>query len=218
MGDPGKSRSKYKGPGHPWEGWRITAENVIKREYGLKNKTEIYKANSELRRLNAQAKKLIRERGKHSAQATIEEKQLLDRLSKLNLLHEGAKLEDVLSLEIKDLLDRRLQTIVFKSGLTLTPTQARQFIVHGHISVKGKKITIPSYLVSRDEQFEISFLQKSSLNEETHPERAKKEQIKQKAAAAEKKKTKEAEEEAKPLGLTEAELEKLEKVVGVVEE
>ena len=69
MGDPRKTRRKYKGPGHPWERWRIEEERVIKKDYGLKNKREIWKANSELRRLNAQSKKLIRERGKNNPQA-----------------------------------------------------------------------------------------------------------------------------------------------------
>ena len=38
MGDPGRARKNYKGPGHPWERWRIEEERPIKKDYGLKNK------------------------------------------------------------------------------------------------------------------------------------------------------------------------------------
>ncbi|MBS3151777.1 30S ribosomal protein S4 [Candidatus Woesearchaeota archaeon] len=218
MGDPKKTRSKYKGPSHPWESWRIEEERIIKRNYGLKNKSEIWKATSGLRRLNAQAKKLIRERGKGNLQAEKEQKQLLERLFKLGLVNDGATLEDVLALELKSILDRRLQAIVFKSGMTLTSKQARQFIVHGGICVNGRKITVPSYLVSREEQFLISFNPNSSLASEGHPERAKRTQIRE---AAEKKRAAEeeaaAEETRKLAGdLTEEELKKIEKEIGEV--
>lgn len=218
MGDPRKSRKKYKGPGHPWQRWRIEEERIIKKEYGLKNKKEIWKANSELRRLNSHAKELIRERGKNNPQASKEEKQMLDRLFKLGLVEDGAKLEDVLSLELKDILNRRLQTIVFKSGMTLTPKQARQFIIHGNIFVKERKISVPSYLVSREEQFTVTFNQVSSLASVDHPERVKKTQAKE---AAEKKKRveKEAEAAGKLAGdLSEEELKKIEEKVGEVVE
>lgn len=219
MGDPRKARKKFKGPRHPWEAWRIEEERVIKREYGLKNKKEIWKANSELRRLNSVAKKLIRERGKDNVQAIKEEKQLLDRLFKLGLVEDGSHLEDVLALELKDILNRRLQTIVFKSGMTLTSGQARQFIVHGNIFVNGRKISVPSYLVSRDEQFKITFNPSSSLAAEEHPERVKKTQARE--AAEKKKRAEEVSVEAgtKLAGdLSEEELEKIEKQVGAVVE
>ncbi len=219
MGDPRKSRKKYKGPVHPWEGWRIEEERVIKRDYGLKNKKEIWKANSELRRLNAKAKKLIRERGKNNPQADKEEKQLLNRLFKLGFVNEGAHLEDVLALELKDILDRRLQTIVFKSGMTLTPKQARQFVIHGNIFVNGRKISVPSYLVSREEQFVITFNSSSSLASEEHPERVKKTQARE--AADNRRMVQQEAEDAKGKlagDLSEKELEKIEKEIGEVVE
>ncbi|MBI2148509.1 30S ribosomal protein S4 [Candidatus Woesearchaeota archaeon] len=218
MGDPIKTRKKYKGPGHPWESWRIEEERAIKRDYGLKNKREIWKTSSELRRLNVQAKKLIRERAKNNPQAEKEQKQLLGRLFKLGLLNEGAALEDVLALELKNILDRRLQTLVFKSGMSLTSKQARQFIVHGNIFVNGRKINVPSYLVSREEQFNIIFNPNSSLVSDEHPEKVKKAQIK--AAAEKKRKAAEeaAAEQAKKLAgdMTEEELEKIEREIGAV--
>ncbi len=217
MGDPKKTRSKFSGPKHPWQGWRIEEERIVKKNYGLKNKREIWKANSELRRLNGQAKKLIRARRKSDAQSVKEQKQLLDRLCKLGLVNEGAALEDVLALELKDILDRRLQTMVHKSGLSLTPKQARQFIVHGNIFVDGKKVTVPSYLISRDEEFKIIFNPNSSLSKDEHPERVKKAQLRE--AADKKRKAEEDNVEAKesPAEITEEELVKIEKEIGDVE-
>ena len=56
MGDPKKLRKKYVTPRHPWQGSRILAEKPLIREYGLKNKKEIYKAQSLLRNFTKQAK------------------------------------------------------------------------------------------------------------------------------------------------------------------
>ena len=171
MGDPRKIRKKYRGPGHPWKRDRLAAEKIVKKEYGLKNKTEIFRADSKLRRFNAQAKRLIRDRT--LAQSKIEEKQLLDKLFHLGLIDQGAALEDVLSLTVNDLLDRRLQTLVAKQNLALTPKQARQFIVHGHITINGKKVDAPSYLVTREEEFALAFNGISTLSSAEHPERTK---------------------------------------------
>jgi small subunit ribosomal protein S4 len=213
MGDPGKIRSRLKGPGHPWEGWRIAAERPIKKEYGLKNKTEIWRASSALRRFSIQAKNLIRQRSKASPQAELEQKQLLSKLHKMGILEESAVLEDVLTLELKNILDRRLQTFVYKLGYALTPGQARQLIVHGHITIEGKKVTVPSYLVTRDEVAKIAFNPLSSFASENHPERAKKDQ---QSKLAEKKKAdakKKADEEAAEEQMTEEALKKIEKEV-----
>lgn len=218
MGDPKQSRKRFKGPGHPWERWRIEAERIVKREYGLKNKKEIWKADSLVRRFNAQAKRLIRQRSKQNPQVVKEEKQLLDRLFKLGLVNEGAILEDVLAIELKNVLDRRLQTFVFKSGMALTAKQARQFIVHGNIFLNGKKVSVPSYALNREEQFKITFNPNSSLTSDEHPERAKKikmdKPVEIKKVVVEVKEVKESKK--LPDEMSEEEIKKLEKEVGEV--
>ena len=45
------------------------------------------------------------------------------------------------------LLERRLDNVVYRLGLASSRAQARQFVRHGHISVDGKKVNIPSYTV-----------------------------------------------------------------------
>jgi len=171
MGSPKKPRRKYSKPSHPWQKARIEAERILFKEYGLRNKKEIWKATSLLRNFTHQTKKLII--GK-SAQAEIEKDHLLKRLFSLGLLGEGAKLEDVLSISVKNLLDRRLQTLVYKKRLARTIQQARQFIVHRHIVVGDRTIVMPSYLVTREEEAFIGFTSKSALFNQDHPERVEK--------------------------------------------
>ena len=45
------------------------------------------------------------------------------------------------------LLERRLDNLVYRLGLATTRRQARQLVNHGHITVDGKRVDIPSYLV-----------------------------------------------------------------------
>jgi small subunit ribosomal protein S4 len=90
----------------------------------------------------------------------------LDKLINLNILKKGATLDDVLALTIKDILERRLQTLVYKKGLANTPGHARQLISHGHIAIKGSKVTSPSYLVKKSEEKKIQFFAFSPLNKE----------------------------------------------------
>ena len=88
-----------------------------------------------------------------------------------NLLSENAVLEDILGLSMKDLCERRIQTVVLKKNLARSIKQARQFITHEHILVGDRKITSPSYLVNDAEELMIKFSDSSSLVSEDHPER-----------------------------------------------
>jgi|SRR3989344_4497703 len=203
MGDPKKSKKTYKTPSHPWNATRIAEERIITKEFGLQNKKEIWKADSYAKKINIQAKRLIRDR--NLPQAVKEQKQLLERLNRLGLTEGEAQLDDVLALTLKDVLNRRLQTLVHKKGLALSSKQSRQFIVHGHISIFGSKVTVPGYLVTKSEEESILFNPNSSLSNEDHAERLKK----KKEAPAKVKELKEVEVELK-------ELKEVEKIVGEV--
>jgi len=60
------------------------------------------------------------------------------------------------------LLERRLDNITFRMGFALSRPQARQFVLHGHILVNGKRVNIPSYQVKKGD--ELSVLLKSRKN------------------------------------------------------
>src|SRR5437879_8723660 len=53
------------------------------------------------------------------------------------------------------MLERRLDNVVWRAGLASSRSQARQLVLHGHVRVNGKKVNIPSYLVSVGEEVAI---------------------------------------------------------------
>jgi len=171
MGDPKKIRKSYITPSHPWQRERIAEEKVLIREFGLKNHKELWMMRTFVKKASNEAKKLIPLR---TEQAEKERKLLMDRLVSLGLLPKGSILTDILNLEIRHILERRLQTIIFRKGLARTISQARQMITHGHVSVADRVVTAPSYLVKVSEEKSISFSVKSPFISEFHPERAQK--------------------------------------------
>jgi small subunit ribosomal protein S4 len=72
-----------------------------------------------------------------------------------NYFKKAAQMKGVTGTNLMVLLERRLDNVIFRAGLARTRSQARQFVVHGHIAVNGEKINIPSYLVKEGEVIEI---------------------------------------------------------------
>ncbi len=173
MGDPKFARKSYDTPSHPWQGERIKAEAETVSMYGLKNKRELWKAQTILRNLRKQSKNLQARVRVNDEQARLEANLLLKKCARMGLLPmEGATLDDVLGLNAQMLLDRRFQTIVYRKGLATTAKQARQFIIHGHVAIEGRKVNIPGYLVKRGEEDKITFNPHSPISNELHPLRA----------------------------------------------
>ena len=50
------------------------------------------------------------------------------------------------------LLERRLDNVIFRMGFSITRPQARQLVSHGHVYVNGKRVNIPSFLVSEGDE------------------------------------------------------------------
>ncbi|MEM4161049.1 MAG: 30S ribosomal protein S4 [Thermoplasmata archaeon] len=180
MGDPKKSRKKYEKPSHPWIIERIQAENELVKNYGLKNKREVWKAESMLRNWRRQARDLQARIRRKEAQAEVEMKNLFAKLQNLGILTmENPTLDDVLALDVEKILSRRLETLVYTKGLASSYRQARQFIVHGHITVNGHKVRVPSYLVKKSEEHTIQYSPNSPLNDPMHPCRPKLREVKE---------------------------------------
>ena len=144
MGDPRKKRKKYEKPLRPWDQERISSEVSILKNYGLRRKNEIYKAESILRKFRRHARNLAAQDNKK------EEKELITKLNRLGLIDKDSSLDDVLELSLENILERRLQTVIFRKGLCKTVKQARQFIVHGHVTVGENKIRWPSFIVPKE--------------------------------------------------------------------
>lgn len=132
-----------------WNKERIEADKELVKEFGLKKKREIWKAETLLRKYRGLARRLAAVKDERV------EKDLIGKLARFGILKKGSDLDDVLSMSVNDILGRRLQTIVTKKGLANTPNQARQLIVHGHVTIDGRKIIYPSYMVTLEEESKI---------------------------------------------------------------
>jgi len=166
MGDPKKQRKKYETPRFAWRTDTLQSELKLLGQYGLRNKRELWRHETTLSRFREIARSLL---GMSTEERKKLEKQLLDRLNRLGILPETAALDDVLDLAIEDILERRLQTIVFNKGLAKSIHQARQLITHGHIAIEGQRIPSPSYLVLRNEEAKITYTPTSNLFNPNHP-------------------------------------------------
>ena len=146
-----RKHKRYSKPKRPFDKARIEEEAKIKEEFGLKNKIEIWKAESQIKGMRSKAIKLI-------PASPEEQKALFERLKKIGL--KVNSIADVLSLDKKDYLNRRLQTVVAKKRIATTPKQARQMITHKKILVNGRVVDSPSYIVPINLEDKISLKDK----------------------------------------------------------
>ena len=168
MGDPKKQRKKYAAARFRWSKDELEAQLKLLGEYGLRNKRELLKYDAFLKKFRTIARSLV---GKSPLERIEAEDILTKKLFHMGLISENANLDDVFDLTTEDFLKRRLQTVVQNQGLSKTPSQARQFIVHGHIAVNNNIVTVPSYLISLEEESFITYSKKSSFTNLNHPNR-----------------------------------------------
>ncbi len=156
-----RKHKTYSRPKRPFDKTRIDEEKQIKKEFGLKNKKEIWKSEAKIKTIREKAKKLI--------SAKKEEQQILfGQLKKIGL--NVNSIADVLGLEKKDYLKRRLQTILLKKKLTTTAKSARQLITHKKVLIGGKIVDSPSYIVPVALEDKISLKVKKIKKVEKTPE------------------------------------------------
>ncbi|MCH2406524.1 MAG: 30S ribosomal protein S4 [Candidatus Nitrosopelagicus sp.] len=162
MGDPKTPRRIWKKPKRPLNYNLMMDELKTLGTFGLKTKRELWKARTNLSKLRHQARSLLALR-----QEIRKEKEpvLINSLSKIGLVDKNSTLDAVLNLQVTDLLSRRLQTIVQRKLYFKTPYHARQAIVHGHIMIGDRIVTIPSYVVKIDEEPKIHLIPESSFNQ-----------------------------------------------------
>ncbi len=162
MGDPKYPRRAWRKPKRPLNYDLKMSELETLGTFGLRTKRELWKAHTELSRVRHQARSLLALR----QEVRIEKEPILMRsLAKIGLVSQDATLDDVLNLNVKDLLARRLQTIVTKKLGFKTPYQARQAVVHGHIMVGERRVDIPSYTVTISEEDSVRFAPESKISE-----------------------------------------------------
>ena len=168
MGGIRRQRKKIMTSGHPYDKTRIDQELPLVGEYGLRNKKELWKARTVLSKARQQARALLALPAEVREQR---EKELLSRLANLGVLPPGSDLDSVLALDVRTVLNRRLQTVVHKKGLANSPYQARQFIAHRHIAIERAVVTSPGRLIKVNEEENIDYAPLSPLIDKSHPAR-----------------------------------------------
>jgi small subunit ribosomal protein S4 len=141
-----KLKKKYKRPQMLWDKARIDRDAILKKNFGLVRKKEIWKAETILRKYRRFARRLAALRDKQG------EKILIGKLVDMGLLNKGAGLDDALGLTVENILERRLQTVILRKGMATTPKQSRQLIVHGHVKVGGRKSVNPGRFLTVGEE------------------------------------------------------------------
>ncbi|MCH8022433.1 MAG: 30S ribosomal protein S4 [Thaumarchaeota archaeon] len=152
MGDPKKPSKQYVAPRNPWRADMLVQDLHYLGTFGLRNKRELWRTQTELSRIRKQARQLL---AKPQEIRIEDEKKFLQFLERRGLIADQSSLDDVLILKVEDLLERRLQTMVWRKGLARTPYHARQLVNHSHILVKGRAVTIPSLIVRKEEESTI---------------------------------------------------------------
>ena len=169
MGDPKRQRRKFDTPRFPWRKDILDEELKLLGTFGLRNKHELWRHETQLSKFRGIARSLI---GKPAEERVKMENELLTRLKKIGVLQETAVLDDVLDLSIEDILERRLQTIVFRKSLTKTVHQARQLITHGHITLDGTEESLfQDTLFHAKKKKHLHYASESQFVNAAHPTR-----------------------------------------------
>ena len=71
------------------------------------------------------------------------------------IFKEAERIKGDTSENIIGLLERRLDSVIYRAKFVPTVFSARQFINHGHVKVNGKRVNIPSYLLKTDDLIEL---------------------------------------------------------------
>lgn len=146
-----------RSPKRPFEKERLDQELKLIGEYGLKNKREVWRVQYVLAKLRSAARHLLTLEDK-DPKRIFQGAALLRRMVRLGLLNENEqKLDYVLGLTISKLLERRLQTKVFKSGLAKSIHHARVLIRQRHIRVGRQIVDVPSFMVRLDSEKHVDF-------------------------------------------------------------
>jgi len=168
MGDPRRQKKKYVTPKRPFDSDRFEQELQLIGQYGLRNKRELWKHRTDLSRYRRQARNLL---ALSIDERALQEKELVDKLVRTGVLMTEPSLDHVLDLTLDNILDRRLQTLIFRKGLACSVYHARQLVTHGHIALDGARVTTPRRVITVAEEDRLMFTPKSALNSESHPAR-----------------------------------------------
>ena len=76
---------------------------------------------------------------------------------------QAERMKGITGENLLQLLERRLDNVVYRLGFASSRAQARQFVLHGHITVNGSRVDIPSYLVDEGDVIAVKEKSASSM-------------------------------------------------------
>ncbi len=165
MGDPKKKHKRYTTPKRPYDQDTLMKELRLLGAYGLRNKRELWRHRTELSHIRRMAREKLSMDPVERAEG---EREMIRKLHARGLVDDRATLEDVLTLRIENLMARRLQTVVHLREMAKSLFQARQLITHGHVSIGGRKVRAPSYMVTLEDEAQLEYAGSSPLAEKNH--------------------------------------------------
>jgi small subunit ribosomal protein S4 len=168
MGDPKKKHKQFTTPKRPYDTDVLLEELRLIGVFGLRNKRELWRARTKVSLLRRRARGFLSLGVDERAES---ERSLVSKLHRMGMVGEGANLEEILTLSVEDLLERRLQTMVWRRELAKSLYQSRQMITHGHIAINGQKITAPSYHVTTEDERTLGYSANSPFVSPDHPSR-----------------------------------------------
>ena len=136
---------------------RCKALNISPAAMGYAKKTTNRNPKANVRRKQSEYATQLNEKQKVKFVYGIMEKQFrmyYDRAAKA----QGKTGENLLIL-----VERRLDNVVYRLGFAMTRREARQLVNHAHFTVNGKRVNIPSYLVSVGDVIEVAEKSRSSV-------------------------------------------------------
>jgi small subunit ribosomal protein S4 len=166
VGDPKKKHKRYTTPQVPYDTEMFTEELKLLGTYGLRNKRELWRARTELSTLRRRARELL---AMTATEREAQQKEMIGKLNKMGLVQLNGTLDDILTLSIEDLMERRLQTYIFRKGMAKSLWQARQLITHGHVSIGGREVKAPGYHVKIQDEGIIDYTGVSPFANKDHP-------------------------------------------------
>lgn len=150
-------RKTCKTPRRPFEKERLDGELRLVGEYGLRCKREIWRVQYALAKLRKAARTLLT-LDVNDPKRIFEGAALLRRMNRYGLLSDDEmELDAVLQLTTQKLLERRLQTAVYKQGLAKSIHHARVLIRQRHIRVGNQLVNVPSFNVRTASEKHIDF-------------------------------------------------------------
>lgn len=159
MGDPKRIRRKYEKTKMMWNKQRIDEEHGMCDKFGLANLRELWKATTEVATIRKNVREVLSGRAEDKVG-----KDIIGRLARYGIVRSTATLDDLLSVSPEAILERRLQSVVYKKGMAKTIKQSRQLIAHGFIAINGRRVNAPGYLVPRSEDEMISYYKPININ------------------------------------------------------